>query len=172
MPLSDSEIRSFQATDKRQKASCGDSLYLVVEPDQKGGGKSFIAKTRFPPGRQGKWVEVRIGKYGKGVGRMSLKQARDGIKALTGLLWTSICFSVTAGPSHEIGASSATVSAGLSSTARPIAFNPLRMALWCFKKKARFTLHWNWLWTGPCSNSFQPIRAGGAHEIQLRLKRG
>ena len=77
MPLSDSEIRSFQATDKRQKASCGDSLYLVVEPVQKGGGKSFIAKTRFPPGRQGKWVEVRIGKYGKGVGRMSLKQARD-----------------------------------------------------------------------------------------------
>ena len=77
MPLSDSEIRAFQATDKRQKASCGDSLYLVVEPAQKGGGKSFIAKTRFPPGRQGKWVEVRIGKYGRGVGRMSLKQARD-----------------------------------------------------------------------------------------------
>ena len=43
----------------------------------KGGGKSFFVKTRFPPGRQGKWVEVRIGKYGKGVGRMSLKQARD-----------------------------------------------------------------------------------------------
>ena len=77
MPLFDSEIRAFQATDKRQKASCGDSLYLVVEPAQKGGGKSFIAKTRFPPGRQGKWVEVRIGKYGRGVGRMSLKQARD-----------------------------------------------------------------------------------------------
>ena len=77
MPLSDSEIRSFQATDKRQKASCGDSLYLVVEPVQKGGGKSFIAKNRFPPGRQGKWVEVRIGKNGRGVGRMSLKQASD-----------------------------------------------------------------------------------------------
>ena len=59
MPLSDSEIRSFQATDKREKASCGDSLYLVVEHVQKGGGKSFIAKTRFPPGRQGKWVEAQ-----------------------------------------------------------------------------------------------------------------
>ena len=59
MPLSDSEIRSFQATDKRQKASCGDSLYLVVEPVQKGSGKSFISKTRFPPGRQGKWVEAQ-----------------------------------------------------------------------------------------------------------------
>ena len=59
MPLSDSEICSFQATDKRQKASCGDSLYLVVEPVQKGSGKSFIAKTRFPPGRQGKWVEAQ-----------------------------------------------------------------------------------------------------------------
>ena len=34
---------------------------------------------------------------------MSLKQARDGLKAWTGLLWTTIRFSFTAGRSQEIG---------------------------------------------------------------------
>ena len=32
---------------------------------------------RFPPGRKGKQVPVRIGVYGRGVGKWSLKQARD-----------------------------------------------------------------------------------------------
>ena len=31
MSLSDSELRSLQATEKRYKKSCGDSLFVVVE---------------------------------------------------------------------------------------------------------------------------------------------
>ena len=80
MPLSDSEVRALTAGDKRKKKSCGDSLYVVVEPKSKGGGKSFIGITRFPPRSPqngGKWVEVRIGPYGKGVGKWTLKEARD-----------------------------------------------------------------------------------------------
>ena len=80
MPLTASEVAAFKATDKRQNKSCGDSLVLVVEPISKGGGKSFIGVTRFPPRSPkngGKRVWVRIGPYGKGVGRWILKAARD-----------------------------------------------------------------------------------------------
>ncbi len=68
MSLSDSELRSLQATEKRYKKSCGDSLFVVVEPISKGGGKSFVGRRRFPPGRKSPLVDVRIGVYGKGVG--------------------------------------------------------------------------------------------------------
>ena len=77
MSLSDSQVRSFTATEKRQKKSCGDSLFLVVERISKGGGKSFVGRMRFPPGRKSPVVDVRIGVYGKGVGKWSLKEARD-----------------------------------------------------------------------------------------------
>ena len=80
MSLTASEVAAFKATDKRQNKSCGDSLVLVVEPTSKGGGKSFMGVTRFPPRSPkngGKRVEVRIGPYGKGVGKWTLKQARD-----------------------------------------------------------------------------------------------
>ena len=80
MPLTVSEVAALKATDKRYTKSCGDSLVLVVEPIGKGGGKSFMGVTRFPPRSPkngGKRVEVRIGPYGKGVGRWTLKAARD-----------------------------------------------------------------------------------------------
>jgi len=77
MPLTDSQIRAYKATDKRQKPSCGDSLFLVVEPISKGGGKSFAGRMRFPPGRDNPVVDVRIGVYGKGPGQWSLKDAKD-----------------------------------------------------------------------------------------------
>jgi len=77
MTLSDSQIRAYKATDKRQKESCGDSLFLLVEPISKGGGKSFVGRIRFPPGRTSPVVDVRIGVYGKGTGKWSLKEARD-----------------------------------------------------------------------------------------------
>ncbi len=80
MPLTASEVAAIKATDKRQNKSCVDSLVLVVEPISKGGGKSFMGVTRFPPRSPkhgGKRVEVRIGPYGKGVGKWTLKQARD-----------------------------------------------------------------------------------------------
>ena len=77
MSLSDSQVRSFTATEKRQKKSCGDSLFLVVERISKGGGKSFVGRMRFPPGRKSSVVDVGIGVYGKGVGKSSVKEARD-----------------------------------------------------------------------------------------------
>ena len=60
MPLSDKEIRDLKPTDKRQKKGVGDSLFVVVESVRRGGGKSFVGTTRFPPGRSGKQVEVRL----------------------------------------------------------------------------------------------------------------
>ena len=80
MPLTASEVAAFKATDKRQKKSCGDSLFLMVEPISQGGGKSFFGITHFPPGSPkngGKRVEVRIGPYGKGVGKWTFKEARN-----------------------------------------------------------------------------------------------
>ena len=76
MSLSDREVRALKATDKRQKKSVGDSLFVVLESVGKGGGKSFFGRTRFPPGRAGKDVEVRIGRYGTGVGGWTLSAAR------------------------------------------------------------------------------------------------
>ena len=77
MPLSDKEIRDLRPTSKRQRVSCGDSLLVVVESVGRGGGKSFVGTTRFPPGRSGKQVDVRIGVYGKGAGKWTLKAARE-----------------------------------------------------------------------------------------------
>ncbi len=80
MALSDSQLRSLKATDKRQVKSCGDLLYIVVESLAKGGGKSFMGVMRFPPRSPkngGKRCEVRIGSYGQGVGKCSLKAARE-----------------------------------------------------------------------------------------------
>ena len=77
MSLSDSQVRSLKATEKRQRPSCGDSLFLVVEPLSKGGGKSFVGRMRFPPGRKSPVVDVRIGVYGKGPGQWSLREARE-----------------------------------------------------------------------------------------------
>ena len=76
MSLSDREVRALKATDKRQKKSVGDSLFAVIESVGKGGGKSFFGRTRFPPGRAGKDIEVRIGRCGTGVGGWTLSAAR------------------------------------------------------------------------------------------------
>ena len=76
MPLSDSELKALKADAKRKVVSAGDSLFVVVESVGKGGGKSFIGRTRFPPGSSGKQVEVRIGPYGRGAGKWTLKAAQ------------------------------------------------------------------------------------------------
>ena len=52
-------------------------MYIQVYPESKGGGKSFFGRMRVPPGTQGKQIDVRIGPYGKGAGKWTLKQARD-----------------------------------------------------------------------------------------------
>ena len=54
MPLSDSELKGLKADAKRKVVSAGDSLFVVVESVGKGGGKSLISRTSFPPGRSGK----------------------------------------------------------------------------------------------------------------------
>ena len=77
MPLSDKEIRDLAPTSKRQRVSCGDSLLVVVASVGRGGGKSFVGTTRFPPGRSGKQVDVRIGPYGRGAGKWTLKAERE-----------------------------------------------------------------------------------------------
>ena len=86
MPLSGSELKALKADAKRKVVSARDSLFVVVESVRKGGGNSFIGRTRFPPGRQGKQVEVRIGPYGRGAGRdpRELKREQAGVNGEQG----------------------------------------------------------------------------------------
>ena len=39
--------------------------------------KSFVGRCNFPSGRKGKQIEVRLGSYGIGRGRISIKEAKD-----------------------------------------------------------------------------------------------
>ena len=77
MPLSDSELRALVPGERRYRVADGDGLSVVVEPLSKGGGKSFVGRFRFPPGRQGKQSDYRLGVYGRGHGQLTLKAARD-----------------------------------------------------------------------------------------------
>jgi hypothetical protein len=77
MPFSDSDLRALKAGPKRMVVGAGNSLFVVVESVGKGGGKSFLGITWFPPGGGGKRVEVRIGPYGRGAGKWTLKAARE-----------------------------------------------------------------------------------------------
>ena len=77
MPVSDSDIRDLIPRETIKRVSVGDSLNIVMEPARKGGGKSFYGYIYFSPGGGGKRVQVCIGRYGKGSGKWSLKQARD-----------------------------------------------------------------------------------------------
>ena len=76
MPFSDSEVSSLEAGDKRKVVSVGDSLYIVVYPAGRGGGKYFVGRMRHPPSADAKQVEVQIGPNGKGAGKWSLKKGR------------------------------------------------------------------------------------------------
>ena len=66
MSLSDLQVRFFKATEKSQKQSFGNSLFLVM-----------CRMRWFPPGWKRSVVDVRIGVCGKGVGKWFLKEARD-----------------------------------------------------------------------------------------------
>ena len=74
MYISDSDLRSLEPQEKKYKVSCGKSLFVEVYP---GGGKYFVWKYYFPPGRSGQQRWYQIGPYGKGPGKWTLKQARD-----------------------------------------------------------------------------------------------
>ena len=79
----DLQIRKFKLPPdgKRVRLPVGDSVYVVVEPVKNPNnnfvGKSFIGKCRFPKGRQGKQIDIRLGSYGIGRGRISIKEAKD-----------------------------------------------------------------------------------------------
>ena len=76
MPVTERDIKNLLPTDKKQSISLGSSLYLVVNSINQGGTIGFVGRSRFPPGRKGKPVEVRIGTYGKGVGQWNLRDAK------------------------------------------------------------------------------------------------
>ena len=46
----------MEAGDKRKVVSVGDSLYIVVYPASRGGGKYFVGRMRHPPGAGAKQV--------------------------------------------------------------------------------------------------------------------
>ena len=79
----DLQIRNFQLppNGKRVRLPVGESVYVVVEPVKNPNnnyvGKSFIGRCKFPPSRQGKQIDIRLGKYGIGRGRISIKEAKD-----------------------------------------------------------------------------------------------
>ena len=62
---------------RRDRRKVVDSLCLVVEAISQGLGKSLLGRMRFLPKRKSPVMDVRIGVHGKGVGKWSLKEARD-----------------------------------------------------------------------------------------------
>ena len=77
----DLQIRQRKPSDKRQVLPVGDGVFVVIEPIKKIKnnfvGKSLIGKCRFPPSKQGKQIDIRLGKYGIGKGRISIKETKD-----------------------------------------------------------------------------------------------
>ena len=57
MPASDSDLRALQPRERKYKFSCGNALFVEVYP---GGGKYFVWKYYFPPGRKGqqRWYQI------------------------------------------------------------------------------------------------------------------
>ena len=74
-PWNDSEVAKLRATAGRQTKTVSTSLKLVVESEDKGGGKSFDFIYRFPPNSSPK--PLRLGRYKKD---LSLKQAREKVE--------------------------------------------------------------------------------------------
>ena len=77
----DLEIRKVKPTNKRQVLSVGDGVFIVVEPIKNAinnfVGKSLIGKCRFPPSRQGKQIDIRLGLYGRGEGYITINEAKE-----------------------------------------------------------------------------------------------
>ena len=74
MPFTDSDLRALKPQAKQFRVAAGDGLFVVVYPN---GGKYFVWKYRFPPGRSGQQRWHHIGAYGRGSGQWTLKAARD-----------------------------------------------------------------------------------------------
>jgi hypothetical protein len=72
MPFTDSDLRALQPQSKKYRVSAGESLFVEVYPN---GGRYFVWRHRFPPGKEGKLRDYQIGPYGKGPGQWTLKEA-------------------------------------------------------------------------------------------------
>jgi len=70
MALTDAQVKAEQAGPKTRRLSDGRGLHLEINP---AGGKYWIWRHRFPPTRDGKQQDYRIGPYPN----VSLKQARQ-----------------------------------------------------------------------------------------------
>ena len=81
MPLTEAEIKAF-APEKKTNYTDGAGLYLVVDPKVANGGKYFVGRSRYPAGRAGKQIEIRIGTFGRHAEQLTLKQARDEWQAI------------------------------------------------------------------------------------------
>jgi integrase len=74
MPFTDSDLRVLQPQSKKYRVSAGAALFVEVYPN---GGRYFVWRHRFPPGKEGKLRDYQIGPYGKAPGQWTLKKARD-----------------------------------------------------------------------------------------------
>ena len=58
MPFTDSDLRALQPQAKKYRVSAGESLFIEVYPN---GGRYFVWRHRFPPGKEGKLRDYQIG---------------------------------------------------------------------------------------------------------------
>ena len=70
MALTDAEVKAQKPGSKRRRVSDGGGLHLEIDP---AGRKYWIWRHRFPPSKDGKQQDYRVGPYPK----VSLKQARQ-----------------------------------------------------------------------------------------------
>ena len=70
LPLTDAQVKAEKPGDKRRRISDGGGLLLEVDP---AGGKYWIWRHRYPPTKDGKQQDYRIGPYPK----VTLKKARQ-----------------------------------------------------------------------------------------------
>lgn len=72
--LTDAEVRAIKPKATKRNVAIGESLLLAIYPS---GGKYFVWRYRFPPGRSGQLRDYQIGPYGTGAGHWTLRQARQ-----------------------------------------------------------------------------------------------
>ena len=79
-PLTESEVRALEPTDKHRRVTVDLRLVLDIESEKKGGGKSFDAVYRFGSNSNPKYY--RLGRYGNRAGQLSLRQAKEAQREL------------------------------------------------------------------------------------------
>ena len=82
MALNQRQIAALKPTAKMQNKGCGNGLNVNVEPESKGGGKTFVGSYNFKVDGKRKQIAVRIGAVGNKPGQYSLSEAM--------LLWLKI----------------------------------------------------------------------------------